>query len=85
MNCGQYSVPALVIHLPDANHPLGALGMSRLETILAESEKRTVNVAFENLNNLDNLSAMLSRFHPQTPDIAMTAVTTSIFRPVSTF
>ena len=36
--------------------------MSRLETILAESEKRTVNVAFENLNNLDNLSAMLSRF-----------------------
>ena len=36
--------------------------MSRLETILAESEKRTFNVAFENLNNLDNLSAMLSRF-----------------------
>lgn len=36
--------------------------MSRLETILAESEKRTVNAAFENLNNLDNLSAMLSRF-----------------------
>lgn len=36
--------------------------MSRLEAILAESEKRTVNVAFENLNNLDNLSAMLSRF-----------------------
>lgn len=36
--------------------------MSRLETILAESEKRTFNVAFEYLNNLDNLSAMLSRF-----------------------
>ena len=36
--------------------------MNRLETILAESEKRTVNAAFENLNNLDNLSAMLSRF-----------------------
>ena len=36
--------------------------MSRLETILAESEKLTVNVDFENLNNLDNLSAMLSRF-----------------------
>lgn len=36
--------------------------MNRLETILAEAEVRMVNIAFENLNNLGNLSAVLSRF-----------------------
>ena len=61
-DCGQYGIPTLVIHLPDDKHPLGALGMNRLEALLAEAEEKTVNVAFENLNNLGNLSLVLDRF-----------------------
>lgn len=55
MDCDQYNIPTVVIHLPDDRHSINDLGMKRLEYIISLAEDRNVQVAFENLNNICNL------------------------------
>ncbi len=61
-DCLTRRIPTLVIHLPGDDHPLTPLGLRRLNRIAREAEDGRVRIAFENLNNLRNLSLALSSF-----------------------
>ena len=51
-----------VEHLPADEHPLQPLGLERLKSLVALAEDRGVQLAFENLRNLRNLSLVLETF-----------------------
>lgn len=40
-DCFEFSIPTMVIHLPDDKHPINNLGMERLGIIIGEAEKFT--------------------------------------------
>ena len=61
-DCRKYSIPAVVIHLPDDTFALNEIGFGRLERIIAKAEDYGVKVAFENLRNIRNLSGVMRRF-----------------------
>lgn len=61
--CSDYNIASMVIHLPDDEHPINHLGIKRLENIISEAEKKNIQVAFENLSNINNLALVLSTFH----------------------
>lgn len=62
MDCYKYDISTMVIHLPDDEHPINNLGIKRLENIIGKAEEKNIQVAFENLNNVCNLSLVLSTF-----------------------
>ena len=62
MDCYKYSIPTMVIHLPDDEHSINNLGIKRLENIISLAEDRNIQVAFENLKNICNLDLVLSIF-----------------------
>ena len=62
-DCSKNSVPTMVIHLPDDMYPLNNTGMERLRAIVFEAENKEIQVAFENLRNLNNLALVLDTFH----------------------
>lgn len=59
-DCYKYNIPAMVIHLPSDSYPINNLGMERIKTIISQAEKYNVNVAFENLSNIQNLALVLN-------------------------
>lgn len=61
-DCFEYDIPTMVIHLPDDKYPINDLGIKRLEYIVMEAEKKNIQIAFENLNNLSNLSFVMGAF-----------------------
>lgn len=61
-DCNENEISTMVIHLPDDKYPLNELGMRRVEKIVDMAERKTVRIAFENLNNLSNLSSVLKTF-----------------------
>lgn len=61
-DCFEYSIPTMVIHLPNDGNPIDSLGIERLKNIINKAENRNVQIAFENLNNISNLSLVLSTF-----------------------
>ena len=61
-DCRAYNIPTVVIHLPDDEFPLNRLGTDRLTAVCERAEKYGVNIAFENLRNIANLSQVLDRF-----------------------
>lgn len=61
-DCFENNIATMVIHLPNDEHPINHLGMKRLENIIGEAEKRNVQIAFENLNNINNLALVLGTF-----------------------
>jgi len=61
-DCHTYKIPTIVIHLPDNEHPINPLGISRLEKIIDSAEAKNIKIAFENLNNTKNLSVVLNKF-----------------------
>lgn len=61
-DCNEYSIPTVVIHLPDDNYPINKLGLKRIETIVCQAEKYGVKIAFENLGNIQNLELVLKTF-----------------------
>ncbi len=65
MDCDQYDIPTVVIHLPDDRHSINDLGVKRLEYIISLAEDRNVQVAFENLNNICNLDLVLRTFESE--------------------
>ncbi|MGN0972621.1 MAG: sugar phosphate isomerase/epimerase family protein [Aristaeellaceae bacterium] len=61
-DCAANRIPTVVIHLPDDGHPILPAGMERLRKLVALAEDREVQLAFENLRNLRNLSLVLESF-----------------------
>lgn len=61
-DCFDYNIPAMVIHLPGDDFPINSLGMERLSILINEAEKYKIKIAFENLNNIRNLSLTLNSF-----------------------
>ena len=61
-DCFENAISTMVIHLPDDKYPINNLGINRLEKIIYEAENRSVQIAFENLGNLQNLALVLNKF-----------------------
>lgn len=61
-NCSENNIATMVIHLPSDEYPINNLGIKRLDNIISEAEKRDVQVAFENLSNINNLALILGIF-----------------------
>lgn len=61
-DCFNYKVPAMIIHLPGDSYPINKLGMDRIKIIISQAETYHVNVAFENLHNIQNLELVLNTF-----------------------
>lgn len=59
----KFSIPTMVLHLPNDSHPINPLGMERLGVIIEEAEKYGIQIAFENLRNIRNLAFVLDSFH----------------------
>lgn len=61
-DCYENDIPTIVIHLPNDKYPINNLGLERLEIIISEAENKNIQIAFENLGNLQNLEVVLKRF-----------------------
>lgn len=61
-DCSEYGIGTVVIHLPNDEHPINDIGLNRLNSIIKQAEKKHINVAFENLNNISNLKLTLDTF-----------------------
>lgn len=61
-DCHQNAIETMVIHLPNDKYAINNLGMNRLERIIKEAEEKEVQVAFENLSNIQNLALVLKTF-----------------------
>lgn len=61
-DCFKNSIPTMVIHLPNDTYPLNNTGMERLGEIIFEAENKEIQIAFENLGNIDNLTLVLDSF-----------------------
>lgn len=61
-DCIQFSIPTMVIHLPSDEYPIDNLGLERLRIVIEEAEKSDIQIAFENLSNIQNLDLVLSSF-----------------------
>jgi sugar phosphate isomerase/epimerase len=59
IDCSKFDIPSMVIHLPNDKYPINKLGMDRVELIRNKAEEYDVNVAFENLGNISNLTHVL--------------------------
>jgi len=61
VDCAEFEIPTMVVHLPDENNPYNTLGLYRIKRIAEKAEQLFVNVAFENLWNLANLVYVLGQ------------------------
>jgi len=59
VDCAEFDIPTMVVHLPDDDKPHNELGLARIKKMAEKAEKRNVNIALENLNNYENLSFVL--------------------------
>lgn len=62
IDCFTFSIPTMVIHLPNDKYPINHLGLERLGILISEAEKYDRNIAFENLSNVQNLALVLGTF-----------------------
>lgn len=61
-DCSKNSIPTMVVHLPDDTYPLNNMGMERLRAIILKAEDKGIQIAFENLRNINNLTFVLDSF-----------------------
>lgn len=61
-DCFAFSIPTMVVHLPNDEHPVNDLGMERLGIMIEKAEKHNIQIAFENLANIRNLAHVLDTF-----------------------
>ena len=59
--CHLHRIRTVVIHLPDDQYPINAIGNDRLDRIIDRAGALDVHIAFENLRNIRNLHSVLSR------------------------
>lgn len=62
IDCSAFHIPTMVIHLPNDKYPINHLGLERLGLLINEAEKYDINIAFENLSNMQNLALVLGTF-----------------------
>lgn len=60
-DCHEYNIPTVIFHLPDDTYPINALGNDRLDRIIYRAGELGVQIAFENLRNINNLASVLER------------------------
>ena len=60
-DCAEFEIPTMVIHLPSDRVMHTPLGLVRMEKIAEKAERLGVNVALENIANLNNLTYMLEK------------------------
>ncbi len=61
-DCRVYRIPMVVIHLPDDDLPVNEIGTDRLVRLIDRAGEYGVDIAFENLRNIRNLTLVLERF-----------------------
>lgn len=63
-DCNQYQIPTVVIHATGFSDlpPVTSVGMGRIQRLVETAEQYKVRLAFENLNGLDHLDAILKTF-----------------------
>lgn len=61
-DCAAFNISTMVIHLPTDKYPVNELGLKRLEKIIHKAEDKEVQIAFENLANINNLDMVLNTF-----------------------
>jgi len=61
-DCFDYNIKTMVMHLPDDEYPLSDLGKERVSEIIGAAEKYNILIAFENLDNIQNLALVLDSF-----------------------
>lgn len=61
VDCNEFDIPTMVVHLPDDDKPYNALGLDRIKKVAEKAEQLGVNVALENLHNLTNLTYVLEQ------------------------
>ncbi len=59
-DCREFEVPTLVIHVPGDDFPLTETGLTRIKRLTAQAEDWGVNLALENLQNIQNLKAVFA-------------------------
>lgn len=62
-DCADYEIPTMVVHLPDNKYPVNALGLERIRQMAAMAEELNINIAMENLRNLQNVMVVLDTIH----------------------
>jgi len=62
-DCAVYEVPTMVMHLPSDKVPPTPLGLDRIKKLAEKAERLRVNVAMENIANLNNLTYMLDHIN----------------------
>lgn len=65
IDCSDFEIPTMVVHLPNEDSLYNALGLDRIKRIAEKAEKLNVNVAMENLRNLTNLEYVLEQVDSQ--------------------
>lgn len=61
-DCYVNDIPTMVIHLPDDSNPIDKIGIERLKAIVSQAENKKIQIAFENLANINNLTFVLEMF-----------------------
>jgi len=65
-DCAELEISTMVVHLPDNKYPLNEIGMERVKRMIVQAEDSDVNIAMENLRNLQNVMAVLDNtFSPK--------------------
>lgn len=59
-DCREFGVPTLVIHIPGDDFPVTETGLGRIRRLAGRAEDLGVNLALENLLNLENLHKVLA-------------------------
>lgn len=59
-DCAEFEIPTMVTHLPDDEYSINKLGMDRIKRMVEEAERLGVNIAMENLRNINNLTSVLN-------------------------
>lgn len=59
IDCAEFDIPTMVVHLPDDKYPINELGFDRIKRIAQKAEEFNINVALENLRNIQNVISIL--------------------------
>jgi len=57
-DCHEFEIPTLVIHIPGDDFPVTGKGLARMGRLVERAEALGVNLALENLQNIQNLGAV---------------------------
>lgn len=59
-DCKEYEISTMVVHVPSDKFPISDLGMKRIQHMTEKAEHFGINIAMENLNNVNNVACVLN-------------------------